>query len=268
MKKANLYILIGSSIFFLFIFILKPLSGSLFLKMDNTGKEVPADPLSKFVMNFSKEVTAKPISLKSIEHIIINAEGKPNGMFPDAKTWTFNLYSDTVSSIQFIANSYLQDVPHVVNGNSLTITLTPDMQSVGEIYLDTAGIKSIQFNKINGYIRYQNLEVQPAPIKLMIFDQQSDMDFNGGYSRETTVIQKDMNLLIKNQSKVKIDGIEVDDMHAELDNGFLDLSFIKRINNLQGVLNGKSHIMGAKKMQGKEIQQVHITGNLDYYNSH
>lgn len=262
MKKANLYILSAGVLLFLGFYLLTPLSGRIFvnpsIQADNPQTQPRAkDPLSKFMLNFSNEVTADPISLDAIDHIILQGQG--NG---DRSTIEV-LFGDS-TRVECLSPYYLVDTEHQIDDRTLLIKVNGKKPNKTRLFLNHRD-RTITMSNLHAYVRNDQRASSEHIVPQYVFSKKSDVIFLGSY-RDQEPRDLIVDLKIDEQSKVQFLNTSIQQASVKLNDGLLDLAFVDRLDSLSADLQGVSHIMGIKRMEN--IASLKLTGNLDYYNQH
>lgn len=262
MKKANLYILSAGILSFLGFYLLTPLSGRIFIHSSNQTNHpktqpLAKDPLSKFMLNFSNEITADPISLDAIDHIILLGEG-------NEERPTVEVTFEDSARVECLSPYYLVETEHQIDDRTLTIKINDKKNNKIRLLLNHKN-RTVTMRNLHAYVRYDQRTSLENMMPQYIFSKRSDVIFLSPYSGQEP---RDLivDLKIDEQSKVKFLNTSIQQASVTLNDGLLDLTLVDRLDTLSADFQGLSHILGVKKKEN--IASLTLTGNLDYYNQH
>lgn len=272
MKKANIFILIALFIFLLGSQVLKPLSGKIYAKqtLDPITGELKVqthDPLSKFMWNFSKEITAKPISLDNIDHIVIDGPKKYTRFLQGPYYGRLSITNSIENYFYCNKNSYLVDINHEIKDKTLFIHADNTNMGAMNLNLGNKTLKSITVNGMAMSLYYEVADSNHRAFETLYANQKSNLSLEPIFFRDKTQTISYLNLSLSEESTLKINKIFVKKIDAKLDNSMMDISEVERIDSLQADLKGLSHIRGTKKAKSNKAF-VQVSGNLDYFNKH
>ena len=272
MKKANIFILIALFIFLLGSQVLKPLSGKIYANqtLDPITGELKVqtyDPLSKFMWNFSKEITAKPISLEQIDHIVIDGPKKNTRFLQGSFSSQLNIQNTGGNNFYCRKNNFLVDIDHEIKDRTLFIHADNSNMFGMNVNLENKTLKSISINGMAMRLFYKEADSSQRAFETLYANKKSQLTLEPIYYREETQTIKNMNLSLSEESTFKFNNVIVKKIEAKLDNSMMDISEVERIDSLQADLKGLSHIRGTKKAKNNKAF-VQVSGNLDYFNKH
>lgn len=272
MKKANIFILIALFIFLLGSQVLKPLSGKIYANqtLDPITGELKVqthDPLSKFMWNFSKEITAKPISLEQIDHIVIDGPKKNTRFLQGPYYGQLSITNSVENYFYCNKNNYLVDINHEIKDRTLFIHTDNSNMGAMNLNLGSKTLKSITVNGMAMRLYYEVADSNHRAFETLYANQKSNLTLEPIFFRDKTQTINYLNLSLSEESTLKINKVFVKKIEAKLDNSMMDISEVERIDSLQADLNGLSHIRGTKKAKSNKAF-VQVSGNLDYFNKH
>lgn len=257
MKKTNIYLAIGAALF-IFGSVLTPLSGKIFVSsVPNTGQQpIVADPLSRFMLTFSRPVVAEPLSLTNITHVEIKGAGA------NKHETHIEISKAPQPSLLYLSPYYLLEPNYQINGDTLTMQIDDTDPRRIKLLLDS-NLHEISLKNMKARVTYASLPAGKDSSVQYTVSERADINFanlRGDDNREP----RHLKLKIQQESKVKFNDINVASMSVQLNNSILDLSYCKHITSLTAHFEGLSHILGIKKRMG-DFETLDLTGNLDYF---
>ena len=264
MKKTNIFIFLTMFILFLGFTLLAPLSGKIRIDPSKSSKDlkedpVTTDPISKFMLHFSHDVTADPISLNDIDDIVINGNSLKDLVLLEINE------NDEKARLECMSPYYLMEVDHHIKNRQLVLNLKGNKVKKISIFLSANKLKSLTLNELNGQVYYPSIDTVGTSIEKFNIAKKSTISFDDSY-RERTIFGSTLNLNVKGESKLNFQGYHIHRMQAKIEDSFIDLSNVGRIGGLVANLSGLSNIRILKK--NDNVKQDSLSGNLDYYNTH
>ncbi len=263
MKKTNIFIFLTMFILFLGFTLLAPLSGRIRIdpnqsSLDLKADPVTTDPISKFMLHFSHDVTADPISLDDIDDIVINGNGDKDLVLLEINE------DDEKARVECMSPYYLMEVDHQIKNRQLVLNLKGSKIKKIVISLSAQKIKSLLLNNFNAQVEYSSKDTVATSIESFTIAKYSDIAFHD-YSGAIKIAST-LNVNLKEESKLRFLGYQIHRLNANIENSLIDVSNVSKIDSLDAQLSGLSHIRGLKK--SKVVNQIGLSGNLDYYNKH